>query len=191
MIKCSSCERQHALLAQLDRVFGYEPKGQGFESLAARQETAVHLQVRGRFAFSRKRDSKPERVSGAGKQSGGLFFSREGRGGYCCAAAVAEVGGFAQQRRIPCSAPQQKSCHVSGRIFVVYSSFLSFHFSFFSSMTGFSKRILKSEGLQTGCARTLFAEEAARSEAGTAVQQRSPISLQRLLQSGTESQERQ
>ena len=28
-----------ALLAQLDRVFGYEPKGQGFESLAARQRT--------------------------------------------------------------------------------------------------------------------------------------------------------
>ena len=27
-----------ALVAQLDRVFGYEPKGQGFESLAARQE---------------------------------------------------------------------------------------------------------------------------------------------------------
>ena len=39
------------------------------------------------------------------KQSGGLFFRREGRGGYCCAAAVAEVGGFTQQRRIPCSAP--------------------------------------------------------------------------------------
>ncbi len=28
---------EYALLAQLDRVFGYEPKGQGFESLAARQ----------------------------------------------------------------------------------------------------------------------------------------------------------
>ena len=27
-----------ALLAQLDRVFGYEPKGQGFESLTARQK---------------------------------------------------------------------------------------------------------------------------------------------------------
>ena len=31
----------NALLAQLDRVFGYEPKGQGFESLAARQKTEV------------------------------------------------------------------------------------------------------------------------------------------------------
>ena len=29
----------NALLAQLDRVFGYEPKGQGFESLTARHET--------------------------------------------------------------------------------------------------------------------------------------------------------
>ena len=29
---------RNALLAQLDRVFGYEPKGQGFESLAARQK---------------------------------------------------------------------------------------------------------------------------------------------------------
>ena len=29
-------KRIYALLAQLDRVFGYEPKGQGFESLAAR-----------------------------------------------------------------------------------------------------------------------------------------------------------
>ena len=29
-------QSEYALLAQLDRVFGYEPKGQGFESLAAR-----------------------------------------------------------------------------------------------------------------------------------------------------------
>ena len=31
----------YALLAQLDRVFGYEPKGQGFESLAARQPQSL------------------------------------------------------------------------------------------------------------------------------------------------------
>ena len=31
---------KNAPLAQLDRVFGYEPKGQGFESLTARQEKA-------------------------------------------------------------------------------------------------------------------------------------------------------
>ena len=33
----SVAKTENALLAQLDRVFGYEPKGQGFESLAARQ----------------------------------------------------------------------------------------------------------------------------------------------------------
>ena len=34
----NSAVLRNALLAQLDRVFGYEPKGQGFESLTARQE---------------------------------------------------------------------------------------------------------------------------------------------------------
>ena len=34
----NSAVLRNALLAQLDRVFGYEPKGQGFESLAARQK---------------------------------------------------------------------------------------------------------------------------------------------------------
>ena len=33
------------MLAQLDRVFGYEPKGQGFESLAPRQNKALTLCV--------------------------------------------------------------------------------------------------------------------------------------------------
>src|SRR5699024_3143193 len=32
---------EYALLAQLDRVFGYEPKGQGFESLAAHQKHRI------------------------------------------------------------------------------------------------------------------------------------------------------
>ena len=32
---------ERALLAQLDRVFGYEPKGQEFESLTARQNKQV------------------------------------------------------------------------------------------------------------------------------------------------------
>ena len=31
-------ENTNAALAQLDRVFGYEPKGRGFESLRARQK---------------------------------------------------------------------------------------------------------------------------------------------------------
>ena len=59
---------RNALLAQLDRVFGYEPKGQGFESLAARQErsdTSVLLLF---FVFIKLRgDSNPERVSGVKK----------------------------------------------------------------------------------------------------------------------------
>ena len=33
----------NALLAQPDRVFGYEPKGQGFESLAARQVQSLEI----------------------------------------------------------------------------------------------------------------------------------------------------
>ena len=52
----------YASLAQLDRVFGYEPKGQGFESLAARQkrsDTSVLLL----FFYEFLRDSNPERVS--------------------------------------------------------------------------------------------------------------------------------
>ena len=32
-----------AALAQLDRVFGYEPKGQGFESLTPRQNMGIML----------------------------------------------------------------------------------------------------------------------------------------------------
>ena len=32
---CAGQKIEYALLAQLDRVFGYEPKGQGFESLRA------------------------------------------------------------------------------------------------------------------------------------------------------------
>ncbi len=35
----------YAPLAQLDRVFGYEPKGQGFESLTARQKRTWIFQV--------------------------------------------------------------------------------------------------------------------------------------------------
>lgn len=41
-----------ALLAQLDRVFGYEPKGQGFESLAARHaKSLVILDIKGFQGF--------------------------------------------------------------------------------------------------------------------------------------------
>ena len=42
-----SCQREilllrYAAVAQLDRVFGYEPKGRGFESLLAYQKSRVH-----------------------------------------------------------------------------------------------------------------------------------------------------
>ena len=36
---------QNAPVAQLDRVFGYEPKGRGFESLPAYQNTSVRTTV--------------------------------------------------------------------------------------------------------------------------------------------------
>ena len=52
---------EYALLAQLDRVFGYEPKGQGFESLAARHEKEVISKKLLLFYFVVQRDSKDER----------------------------------------------------------------------------------------------------------------------------------
>ena len=54
---------RNALLAQPDRVFGYEPKGQGFESLAARHNKKEYRKV---LLFVMCvlicRDSKPERA---------------------------------------------------------------------------------------------------------------------------------
>ena len=41
----------YALLAQLDRVFGYEPKGQGFESLTARQNKNPFSNIGTDFLF--------------------------------------------------------------------------------------------------------------------------------------------
>ena len=38
MLKYIAFERANVLLAQLDRAFGYEPKGRGFESLRAHQK---------------------------------------------------------------------------------------------------------------------------------------------------------
>ena len=40
----------NVLVAQLDRVFGYEPKGRGFESLQARQKVKASTLV-GAFTF--------------------------------------------------------------------------------------------------------------------------------------------
>ncbi len=45
---------KNALLAQLDRVTGYEPVGQGFESLAARHEKALKLNGFKAFLFCKK-----------------------------------------------------------------------------------------------------------------------------------------
>ncbi len=38
--------RAHALVAQLDRVTGYEPVGQGFESLRAHHKKSINLDKR-------------------------------------------------------------------------------------------------------------------------------------------------
>ena len=50
----------HALLAQLDRAFGYGPKGQGFESLKARQKRESHFVRFPFFLFRALRDEDPE-----------------------------------------------------------------------------------------------------------------------------------
>ena len=72
-----------ALLAQLDRVFGYEPKGQGFESLTARQKIGIPEWVflfsflsrcKGRETSSKKRERNERRL---GERSGGPFVKRE------------------------------------------------------------------------------------------------------------------
>ena len=50
----------NAPLAQLDRVFGYEPKGRGFESLTACQKSKQLFCVAYFFSY-KERDSKAER----------------------------------------------------------------------------------------------------------------------------------
>ena len=57
---------EYALLAQLDRVFGYEPKGQGFESLAARQLRTITSVVV--LNFLSARDSKGRKENASGKR---------------------------------------------------------------------------------------------------------------------------
>ncbi len=55
--KCSICYNNirtwYALIAQLDRVFGYEPKGRGFESLWAYQKKR-HFSTKKNVFFSAK-----------------------------------------------------------------------------------------------------------------------------------------
>ena len=45
MVLYSGSKNCYAPVAQLDRVFGYEPKGRGFESLPACHENRVHICV--------------------------------------------------------------------------------------------------------------------------------------------------
>ena len=81
MIFCVGCDNilwqseltdknKYALLAQLDRVFGYEPKGQGFESLTARQIRTITFVVVLIFLTCKGFERA------LGKHSGGMFLAR-------------------------------------------------------------------------------------------------------------------
>ena len=76
----------NALLAQLDRVFGYEPKGQGFESLAARQRTVIAKAVAVLFYIARDENKEGAGKACGRKASGGGFsptWQRAKRGDRC------------------------------------------------------------------------------------------------------------
>ncbi len=90
-----------APVAQLDRVFGYEPKGQGFESLLARQNDSNAFALLSFFRINR--DSNPERVSDVKKTVLWTVFSREVRSGYDARTEYA-FGGF-----VPSGAPQKST----------------------------------------------------------------------------------
>ena len=59
----------YAPVAQLDRVTGYEPVGQGFESLPAYQKIQIPIRVSGFFISPRKglEQSNAARTSAAGE----------------------------------------------------------------------------------------------------------------------------
>ena len=67
---------RHALVAQLDRVLDYESRGQGFESLRARQNNGYRF-CGARYFLCKRRDSNPERVSGVKKTVRRTVFNRE------------------------------------------------------------------------------------------------------------------
>ena len=48
-------QRRYVRLAQLDRAFGYGPKGREFESSSARDENPVNLRIYGVFGFRKRR----------------------------------------------------------------------------------------------------------------------------------------
>ncbi len=57
------CERNlDALVAQLDRVTGYEPVGQGFESLPARQRRFAFANLFCFFSLPKKAESIQKRI---------------------------------------------------------------------------------------------------------------------------------
>ena len=74
---------RNAPVAQLDRVFGYEPKGRGFESLQPYQK---HHPCGWCFCFN-TRDSNPERVSGEKQRCRWHVCRREVRSGYAARTA--------------------------------------------------------------------------------------------------------
>ena len=71
---------QHAPVAQLDRVFGYEPKGRGFESLLAYHVGASFVSLAPTFfkvrARSRRCSSFPNRTRLAGLRFGAAVSRR-------------------------------------------------------------------------------------------------------------------
>ena len=90
-----------ALLAQLDRVSGYGPEGQGFESLTARhKKTRLHESVTLFFLYGsiiKENTCRGIRTRRHRKQSGGLFCRRGNEG--------SEAIGTGVPDKIPYSAP--------------------------------------------------------------------------------------
>ena len=82
-------------------MFGYEPKGRGFESLTARQEKEICFCV-SLFSFCNGRDSNPERAGGVKIQSGGLFLAD-------CSAAAMPQGVKAPQAILSLTARQNEN----------------------------------------------------------------------------------
>jgi hypothetical protein len=77
------CLKAHVPVAQLDRVFGYEPKGRGFESLQARQQKPLKtLSFQGFLFFPLRRISRktPQNIidflKDAGQDASQIFCGR-------------------------------------------------------------------------------------------------------------------
>ena len=97
--------RSYALVAQLDRVTGYEPVGQGFESLPARQRKAIIAKAVVAFLFSVDSNGTRTlmRVSTVKKTFRGNVFRREVRSGY-----AARMQDFAKQKLCPFQRAKEK-----------------------------------------------------------------------------------